>query len=166
MSWNHKGIEIELSGASFVAQINGKRVASPSLKAAQKAIDKHLAKKAEEVVLNLPVVILRISGGAETIVHASITGIDPEELTVIGLPKSERFSGNKNEEVLPDSPENEALILEFREAKKKYEELEKQIYPRRVPVWINKGYGRNKTTYSEAIQILQRDYDSAVKAEN
>jgi hypothetical protein len=84
----------------------------------------------------------------------------------MGLPPSERFSENWNREVLPDSPENEALILKFRKAKKKYHELEKQINSRRLRVWIDKGLGRDKTSYSEAIQQLQRHYDSAVKAEN
>lgn len=35
MAWNHKGIEIELSGERFVATFEGKRIASPSLAAAK-----------------------------------------------------------------------------------------------------------------------------------
>jgi len=59
-----------------------------SLSAAQKAIDKHLGEKAQDVVLNLPVVMLlgnsRVDETAWSIKQAVISGVDREDLSVQG----------------------------------------------------------------------------------
>lgn len=168
MAWTHKGIEIEMLGAQFVAECHGKRIVGTSLKSAQKAIDKRLDEKAQEVELSLPVVILRLrlrmwsndKGPSEMIKRATITGLNGDTKAAQGIDPPKEGSW-RNGYILPDTPENAELLAKFIEASRVESECKQRIEELCIRARFSE-----KSTYAEAVKSIQEQYESALNGKN
>lgn len=159
--WTHKDVVISLSGAEFTFRLDGKFQHKSSLAAAKKMIDKYFYEKAKEVVLDMPMVFWQentwgSSTCVEGIGRATLTGLD-QELKQKGLPTNLHLSY-----IMPDSPENEQLILDIEETKAKLEKLREEIEKRDISFYF--GSSRNKKHYTEAVKSLQQRWAEARKA--
>ena len=154
MSWNHKGIEIELSGASFVAAVDGKRISASSLNGAKKAIDKHLQLKAQEVPIRLEVARIDEDGKVE---HFVIVGIDPETLEPKWEGPTPRLYGGS---FYPDDEESVRVYRAYKKAEAEYERARAALQARIVSTRFldNRRY---KTNYGQALEQLQKNYADA-----
>ena len=159
MAWTYKEIEITMQGASFVAEVNGKRILKPSLKAVQKEIEKCLEEKAKEVTLSLPVVILRIESSLwtynqgkfpERIDHAVITGINPTTKEVVGIEPPDKY---RNAYMLPDTPANSELLKVWLEADRAERAAKQAI----EEIQMSKRFG-DKVSYAEAVAYIQKQH--------
>ena len=170
MAWEHKGISIEISGANFVAEFDGKRIVRSSLAATKKAIDKEMEAKAEEesVALKLPVVILlerrhHSEPSEKRIVHGVITGVDRETFAATGIDPPE---GMDSEMVLPDSKENTKRLEQYIRAEAAWKVAEASVQGRGVGIYW-RGYGReNKRTFGECVTKLRESYNAAKKGDS
>ena len=170
MAWRHRGFEIELLGASFCTDVGSKHISLSSLNAVKKAIDKHLDAKAQEVTLNLPVVV-RIakersyrqeSGEPDRVVRGVITGMDQESRAATGLDIPDGWTQHT---VLPDTPDNVKRLRVLIQAEAAHEKAEEAIEGREVGMFFH-GHGRIKRPYSESVQLLVESYKKAQKAES
>lgn len=157
--WQHKGFDISLDGAQFAVQIDNRRVRSSSLAAAKKAIDKHLEKKAMEVGLNLPVLLVYERNG--DVKRGVITGLDTVSLEVMGE-NVDGCKGYGRATVMPDSEDNVQIFRAYIAAKHAYESAKDAFDERTVSVHFTP-FGSRKDTYAGAIQELQARYAAASK---
>ena len=165
MAWEHKGIAIEMSGANFIAEVNGKRIGKPSLAAAKKAIDKEIEATAE---VSLPVVILLVSSsyrneGKKKIVHGVITGLDRDSREVIGIDPPNEF---RRSMVLPESKENTKRLERYIQAEAAWKVAESAVEGRSVSINF-RGYRRAQgQPFGESVAKLQESYARAQKGDS
>ena len=165
MAWEHKGIAIEMSGANFIAEVNGKRIGKPSLAAAKKAIDKEIEATAE---VSLPVVILLVSSsyrneGKKKIVHGVITGLDRDSREVIGIDPPNEF---RRSMVLPESKENTKRLERYIQAEAAWKVAESAVEGRSVDTSF-RGNGRTQgQPFGESVAKLQESYARAQKGDS
>jgi len=167
VQWTHQGVVITLRGSQVVAQHDGVNIVKSSLSAVKKDIDKRMNVKASAVKLQLPIVSWRESTWRSSkkipagIAHEVITGISvgpsrkgyPDlSLLIDGMPESEY----SRDYILPNTPENEALILRLKEAEKALEQLKDEIEERSIGTYLI-------GTYAEAVKRLQENYRAASK---
>lgn len=157
MTWMHKDVEIQLEGATFIATLSGKRMGASSLAAAKKAIDKHLDIKAQEVVLNLPVVVFSGTKSLATVV----TGLNTTTLELIANPPIPWLFGGYT---LPDDEESREVYAAMVAAEKALMAAQKALKARHISTHFYTSR-RPFTTYGEAIVMLQKSYDDAKKGE-
>ena len=165
MAWEYKGIAIEMSGANFIAEVNGKRIGKPSLAAAKKAIDKEIEATAE---VSLPVVILLVSSsyrneGKKKIVHGVITGLDRDSREVIGIDPPNEF---RRSMVLPESKENTKRLERYIQAEAAWKVAESAVEGRSVSATF-RGYRRAQgQPFGESVAKLQESYARAQKGDS
>ena len=153
MTWNHLGVEIELSGASFVATCDGKRIASSSLAGIKKAIDKQKALKAQEVPLRMKLVAFDGRGEKKFV----LIGLDTETLRAVWEGERPSFFGAA---LYCDDDESRRVVREFQKAEKAYKAARDARDGREISLYFNKSK-RPYTTYAEAIEMLKKRYADA-----
>lgn len=160
--WDYKGHTITMDGAIFVATVGEKKIRASSLDAARKAIGKQLEVKAQEVEMNLPVLLVHSRRYSEkrVVTESAITGIDPDTLRVKGFPEE---ASRSLQDVLPYSASNAKLVADYDEAERVFFDLQSKVKARSVETYFG-GYGRSKVLYGEAVLRLQESYDKAKRA--
>ena len=153
MTWIHLGVEIELSGASFVATCDGKRIASSSLAGVKKAINKRKALKAQEVPLRIKLVAFDGRGEKKFV----LIGLDPETLRAVW--EGERPS-LYSIDLYCDDDDSRRVVREFKKAEKAYEAARDARDGRQVSISFGSLRG-SKTSYAEAIEMLKKRYADA-----
>lgn len=160
-TWTHKDVVITLSGAHFIFKFSAsdkKWQSKSSLAAAKKAIDTWQTAKAKEVALEMAVVFWQGNSWRtsekceEGIGRATVTGLR-QDLTPQGLPTW------STSWVMPDSLENEQLILDMKATKMRLAELEEEIGKRGLSFYFPDG--RSKPSYDMAVKTLQQRWDEA-----
>ena len=161
-TWQHRGIDISLVGARFKCQFDGVAIVKDSLAAVKKDLDKRLGEKAKAVKLNLPIVSWRTNtwmnsdkSAVEGIAHEIITGVAVEKNKMIleGID-----SIWKRSYILPDTPDNEKLILDLRAAKQTVLELEMKIESSEIGLYFG-----SKPVCAQVVEGLQANYARALK---
>jgi hypothetical protein len=159
-----------LSGDRFRYDLDGQRKSSPSLAAARKAIDKHLAAKAEEQShdISLPVVVLykprfycRDTAPAPFVRQEVISGLDPHG-RILGLNPPDDMECTI---VLPYSPENEAALRTLLLAEEALGRALKAVKDKRLLAYYGGKSSRGRP-YGAMVQELLASYVTAVKGKS
>lgn len=162
MAWNHKGVEIEMSGENFCAVLDGKKVRKTSIAAVRKEIDKRAAAKAQNLEIKLPVVFLRRERIVDSdydefsVQTGEITGINPDNNDLVGI---EHFHT-----ILPYGEHNVRLLQVYAAAKREAERLEVMVENREIEAYIPRLPQRKLMPHGEAVQLILDRYVEATTA--
>ena len=161
MAWEYKGFAIELVGERFTATVEGKHLHSSSLAGAKKAINKCQQQKAQEVPINLPVVMADVKNERPVFQSGVITGLDPDSLCVKGTGVG-RLSWHRAN-VAPDCEFARKLFADYKAKERAYEEAQSLWNEVTFSVYYSANR-RSKDTYAASIVDIQERYKAALES--